>query len=89
MKTFKFKQFYKIYMNGYQWFNFAGTYIDGCDFEEIFLLTIASNLIISNYNPPEEIISNILNRTFLEYSDNFRYNKTDTIRMYDKEEYYR
>lgn len=89
MKTFKFKEFYKIYMDYSCWFNFAGTHIDGCDFEEIFLLTTSNNLIIYSPNPPEKIISNILNRSFLDYSDNFRYDTIERIKLYDKEEYYR
>jgi hypothetical protein len=71
------------------WFPFGATHINGCDFKEIFLLTVANLIIIKDHNPPVETISNILNRPFLDYSDNFRYDTIERIKMYDKEEYYR
>ncbi len=76
-------------MNGYCWFNFPPPDISGCDFEEIFLLTVSNQTIIKDGRPPVVTISNILTRTHLVYGDNFRYNTTERIRVYDKEEYYR
>lgn len=89
MKTFKFKQFYKIYVDGCYWFNFGAERIDGCDFREIFLLTFVGQSIIEYPRLPIDTLSNILNRTYLDYNDNFRYDTIERIKLYDKEEYYR
>jgi len=75
-------------MNGYCWFNFPPPDISGCDFEEIFILNIPKNLIIKN-GVSSSFVSEILNRAYLDYGDNFRYDTTERIRLYDKEEYYR
>lgn len=88
--TFKFKQFFKIYMDGYSWFNFPPPQIEGCDFKEIFLLSVPKNLILDESGSIKtEAISNILNRRYLDHNDNSRYDTIERIRTYDKEEYYR
>lgn len=88
MMTFKFKQFFKIYMDNYSWFNFPPPKIQGCDFKEIFLLCNLKNLILDK-SIQTEVISNILNRRYLDHNDNLRYDTIERIRTYDKEEYYR
>jgi hypothetical protein len=73
-------------MDGHSWFNFPPPQIHGCDFEEIFLLSIPKNFILSY--TPIEVISSILNRGHLDHNDNSRYDTIERIRTYDKEEYY-
>lgn len=88
--TFRFKSFFKIYMDYCFWFNFPPPQIEGVDFKEIFLLSIPGELILRDHQNtlPEKVVTNILNKEFLDYNSNERYETTERIRLYDREEYY-
>ena len=77
-------------MDNYSWFNFPPPQIEGCDFKEIFLLSVPKNLILNQHvTITNEMASKILNRGYLDHNDNSRYDAIERIRIYDKEEYYR
>ena len=87
MKTFRFKRFYKVYMDYTFWFNFPPPQIEGVDFKEIFLLSVPKNLIL-NEDVSNKLVSEILNKEYLNHTSNKKYELIERIRMYDREEYY-